>query len=113
MYSFNIKVYDRNELIAENDESGNLVFSCHSSYGATPRYFDYGTMIISKRNILDYLESRCPQRNRVDLNRILRELGLGKYDPVRIVEKTHGIMYPLDTVSIDITNIVGERKWDF
>lgn len=57
-------------------------------------------------------ESRCVPRNRLDLKRRLDELGLKVYDPLRIVEKTHGIMYPMDNIRIDITDIVEEWKID-
>ena len=40
-------------------------------------------------------------------------MGLDSYDPVKIIQRTEGIMFPLDTVRIEIKNIVGERKWDF
>ena len=113
MYSVNVAVYDKDKLIAETDENGDLVFNNRSSYGATIRYFDPGTKIIRKRNVLDYLESRCPQRDRVDLKRLLSEMGLETYDPVKIIQHTEGIMFPLDTVRIEIKNVVGERKWDF
>lgn len=113
MYSVDLVVYDKDKLIAETDSNGDLVFNSRSSYGATARYFDPGTKIIRKRNVLDYLESRCPQRDRVDLKRLLSEMGLETYDPVKIIQHTEGIMFPLDTVRIEIKNIVGERKWDF
>ena len=46
----------------------------------------------------------------MDLKKRLDELGLKVYDPLRIVEKTHGIMYPMDNIRIDITDIVEEWK---
>lgn len=113
MYSVDLNVYDDDKLIATTDSNGDVIFTDYSSYGATERYLEPGTTIIRKRNVLDYLESRCPQRDRVDIKRLLSEMGLETYDPVKIIQHTEGIMFPLDTVKIEIKNVVGERKWDF
>lgn len=72
-----------------------------------------GTNTMSYGDFIGWLEeSRCVPRNRLDLKRRLDELGLKVYDPLRIVEKTHGIMYPMDNIRIDITDIVEEWKID-
>lgn len=74
-------------------------------------FLERGTHHMTKGDFIGWLEeSRCVPRNRLDLKRRLDELDLKVYDPLRIVEKTHGIMYPMDNIRIDITDIVEEWK---
>lgn len=42
---------------------------------------------------IDFLESRCPPRERANLNELLSNWGLLEYDPLAIVKRTHGMMY--------------------
>ena len=37
-----------------------------------------------------FLESRCFPRSRGNLKELLRDMGLDSYDPIQIIEKTHG-----------------------
>ena len=39
------------------------------------------------------LEDRCWDRERADINDILKAFGLKYYDPLEIVKKTHGVSY--------------------
>lgn len=39
-----------------------------------------------------FLESRCPPRERSDIKELLHQWGLDIYDPLSIVQCTHGLM---------------------
>ena len=45
----------------------------------------------SRRRIYDFIKSRCPERDRGDINEILSAMGLREYDPWKIVRITHGV----------------------
>ena len=42
-------------------------------------------------DIMVFLEGRCWERNRADINEILKLIGLDSYDPVKICKITHGV----------------------
>ena len=42
---------------------------------------------------VDFLESRCPPRERANIKELLSDWGLLEYDPLAIVKRTHGLMY--------------------
>lgn len=39
-----------------------------------------------------FLESRCPPRKRMNIKELLHNWGLDIYDPLAIVQRTHGLM---------------------
>lgn len=43
--------------------------------------------------VVSFLESRCPSRERLDLKEVLGSLGLDVFDPLAIVQTTHGVMW--------------------
>lgn len=106
MVTFSAKVYDGDRLIADTI-GDTIVF-----YDTTPdvkirKFLIRGTKNMGFGDFVGWLEdSRCVPRERIDLKRVLAELGLKTYNPLRIVEKTHGIMYPVDNIRVDITDVV-------
>ena len=106
MVTFSAKVYDGDRLIADTI-GDTIVF-----YDTTPdvkirKFLIRGTENMGFGDFVGWLEdSRCVPRERIDLKRVLAELGLKTYNPLRIVEKTHGIMYPMDNIRVDITDVV-------
>lgn len=43
--------------------------------------------------MFDFLESRCMDKHRTQINEYLNDLGLTEYNPYEIVKKTHGVMW--------------------
>jgi len=110
MVTFKAKVYDGETLVAETKEDLIVFYNTICDYKLR-KHLIKGTNTMSYGNFIGWLEeSRCVPMNRIDLKRRLDELGLKVYDPLRIVDKTHGIMYPMDNIRIDITDIVEEWK---
>lgn len=46
----------------------------------------------SYRDFRTFLESRCIPRSRAGLKRYLTEIGVSEYNPITILQKTHGRM---------------------
>ena len=46
---------------------------------------------INANNVMHWLESRCPDRDRADIDYLLRANGIREYHPVWICKKSHGL----------------------
>ena len=42
---------------------------------------------------IDFLESRCPPRERANIKELLENWNLLEYDPLAITKRTHGLMF--------------------
>lgn len=71
-----------NRRIKIQNRTGDLL---HRAFGVNeaPDWSDYE----------QFLESRCFPRSRANLKELLRDMGLDSYDPIQIIEKTHGRTY--------------------
>lgn len=49
--------------------------------------------IVTYDMFLGFLETRCPERTRRDIKKLLNNWGLVEFDPIGIVQKTHGLMF--------------------
>lgn len=45
----------------------------------------------SRDKVKEFLENRCVQRDNHMIDVILKDLGLGRYDPTEIIKKTYGM----------------------
>lgn len=89
-----IQILEQTELLAELDyQPGTNMVSNYHCYTTNPLAKPFGEKIPDGKQLLYFLEERCWDRNRPDIDRILRYLGLQVYDPLSIVMKTHGLKY--------------------
>lgn len=89
-----IQIFEQTELLAElnYDPMTNSV-SDYKCYTTNPLAKPFGETAPDGDRLLYFLEERCWDRNRPDIDRILTYLGLHDYDPLTIVMKTHGLKY--------------------
>lgn len=84
----------------------------HDYYENVKMFLERGTQHMTKGKFIGWLEeSRCIDRHRVDVEDVLKYYGVSHYDPLLIVQKTKGSMYPLDDVTIEITDLVYSEDW--
>ena len=76
-------------------------------------FLEQGTHHMTKGNFIGWLEeTRCIDRYRVDVEDVLKFYGVSHYDPLLIVQKAKGSMYPLDEVTIEVTDLVYSEDWE-
>ena len=87
-----IEAYWEDELTATVQINDNAVsVKKYTNLPAKQFFYAYDKMDLVKFSEL--MESRCWDRNRVDIMQLLRKLGMEEYDPVEIVRRTHGVSY--------------------
>ena len=84
-------LYWRNELIAKVSVTNTTAEITRFVLHPAKQIFWSDKMNIVQ--LSEVLESRCWERNRDDIDVILKNLGLKSYDPLEIVKKTHGVSY--------------------
>ena len=62
------------------------------------------------KDVLAFLESRCPPRTRIGLDRILRAYGLREYNPMLMCRKSHGLSHT-DFVWVSFDDDPPEITW--
>lgn len=89
-----IQIFEQTELMAElsYDPNTNTV-SDYKCYTTNPLAKPFGDRVPDGDCLLSFLEWRCWDRNRPDIDRILTQLGLHEYNPLTIVLKTHGLKH--------------------
>lgn len=111
MVDFKAKIYKRDKLVGES--KGDFV-EFYDIYidGNVKMFLERGTQRMTKSKFIGWLEeSRCIDRYRVDVEDVLKYYGVSHYDPLLIVQKTKGSMYPLDEVTIEIADLVYSEDW--
>lgn len=63
------------------------------------------------KHVLDFLESRCVPRTRIDINDILRAYGLREYNPMLMCRKSHG-RSPTDFIWVKFDDDPEDITWD-
>lgn len=48
---------------------------------------------VTVEDVINFFKRRCFPRTRHNCEQLLRDLGLSYYDPIAIVQKTHGLMF--------------------
>lgn len=87
-----IRAYWENELTAIATVSGHRV-TIQKFTDNTAKQFFYAYNSMDLFQLSELLEIRCWERGRVDINDILRRLGIKEYDPIEIVKRTFGVSY--------------------
>ena len=88
-YSVDLTKYD--ELVAKVNVENTTAFITRFILHPVKQIFWADNMNIVQ--LSDVLESRCWERNRDDIDIILKNLGLKSYDPLEIVKRTHGVSF--------------------
>lgn len=87
-----IEIYWKDELTATVAINGNKVkikkFDSNPIKQFFLAYDEIDLVLFS-----ELLETRCWERERVDINTLLNKLGMNEYDPIEIVERTFGVSY--------------------
>lgn len=83
--------YWKDELVTKVEVKGNIVYAVRFVVHPVKQIFYSDKMDIYQ--LSQIFEDRCWERNRADINEILKQLGLKYYDPLEIVKKTHGVSY--------------------
>ena len=84
-------VYWEDELVAKVNVENTTAFITRFILHPVKQIFWADNMNIVQ--LSDVLESRCWERNRDDIDIILKNLGLKSYDPLEIVKRTHGVSF--------------------
>lgn len=83
--------YWKDELISKVEVKGTVVYITRYVLHPVKQIFHRDKMDLYSLSLI--LESRCWERNRININDILKCLGLKLYDSLEIVKKTHGVRY--------------------
>lgn len=111
MVDFKAKIYKRDKLVGESKGDFIEFYDIYID-GNVKMFLERGTQCMTKSKFIGWLEeSRCINRHRVDVEDVLKYYGVSHYDPLLIVQKTKGSMYPLDEVTIEITDLVYSEDW--
>lgn len=90
-YAFD--VYWKDELTASITISGDRKSVDYKRFsdniGEAPFMFENPTI----EQIYDFIESRCMNKHRPQLEEYLNDLGIKEYNPYEIVKITHGVMW--------------------
>ena len=88
---YTFEVYWKDEITARVYVKGGRVTV--SRYVEHPLKQLFADKNMTRYQLNKILELRCWDRNRADIDEILRHLGLKYYNPYEIVRKTHGVSY--------------------
>lgn len=83
--------YWKDELMAKVSVHGNSVDVTRFVLHPVKQIFFSDKMNIFQ--LSQIFEDRCWERDRADINNILKALGLKYFDPLEIIKKTHGVSY--------------------
>lgn len=87
-----IFVFWKDELTAEVNISDNKVNIKKYVSNPMKQFFAaFDTMDII--GFSELLESRCWERERTDISKLLKKIGMTEYDPIEIVKRTFGVSY--------------------
>lgn len=84
-------VYWKDELVSKVEVIGTKAYITRFILHPVKQIFYRDEMDLYSLSLI--LEGRCWERGRVDINYILKCLGLTTYDPLEIIKKTHGVRY--------------------
>lgn len=90
-YSFD--VYWRNDLTASVCISADRKSVDYKLYSNELCEAPFGFLNPTVEQMFDFLETRCMDKRRTQLQEYLDDLGLEEYNPYEIVKKTHGVMW--------------------
>ncbi len=90
-YSFDVYWKDeRTASVVISSDRKNVIYKRYTDIIPTvPFLFDNPSV----EQVYEFLESRCMDRHRTQLEEYLNDLGLSEYNPYEIVRITHGIMW--------------------
>lgn len=90
-----VQVYSKADLVAEMDvDLAAKTVSQYKCYTSDPLHMPFGINVTpTYAAFLDFLESRCPPRDRTNIKHLLDNWGLIEYDPLAITRITHGLMF--------------------